>query len=296
MFKIKLNFIFLLIPSILLAQPNVENKYLQKFTEIGIHGGVAGYAGDIGGALGSNRFKDASFGLLRPAFGINATHRMSDWASFRPGITVAQVMGDDATIPSPSETGAILSERNLSFRSNIAEFSLLADVNPLYIIRSYGRKDHKFNPYVSVGFGMFYYNPQANLDGTWYDLKPLRLEGQGFPDYPDRKQYSRISFNIPFGAGFKYYVSSKNYIGLEGMIRRTFTDYLDDVSKTYIDPAYFDAYLSPENAALARQLNSRGTPNVAYVGGLRGNRPSDDYYYTVSLRFGFILNNHTKKQ
>jgi hypothetical protein len=273
MFKIKLNFIFLLIPSILLAQPNVENKYLQKFTEIGIHGGVAGYAGDIGGALGSNRFKDASFGLLRPAFGINATHRMSDWASFRPGITVAQVMGDDATIPSPSETGAILSERNLSFRSNIAEFSLLADVNPLYIIRSYGRKD-----------------------GTWYDLKPLRLEGQGFPDYPDRKQYSRISFNIPFGAGFKYYVSSKNYIGLEGIIRRTFTDYLDDVSKTYIDPAYFDAYLSPENAALARQLNSRGTPNVAYVGGLRGNRPSDDYYYTVSLRFGFILNNHTKKQ
>jgi hypothetical protein len=295
MFKINLYLIFLLIPSILLAQPNVENKYLQKFTEIGIHGGVAGYAGDLGGAFGSNRFTNTSAGLLRPAFGINATHRMADWASFRPGITVAQVVGDDATLTSPSESGANLNVRNLSFKSNIAEFSFLADVNPLYILRSYSQKDHKFNPYVSVGFGMFYYNPQANLNGTWYDLKPLRLEGQGFPEYPDRKQYSRISFNLPIGAGFKYYISPKHYLGLEGMVRRTFTDYLDDVSKTYIDPAYFDAYLSPENASLARQLYDRGaTPTN--IGGLRGNRPSDDYYYTVSLRFGFVLNNHNKKK
>ena len=88
------------------------------------------------------------------------------------------------------------------------------------------------------------------------------------------------------GAGFKYYLADKYYLGLEGMVRRTFTDYLDDVSTRYIDPALFGAYLSPENAALARELHYRDTRPSSVI---RGNPDNDDYFFTLSLRFGLVL-------
>jgi hypothetical protein len=237
--------------------------------------------------LGSNAFTEFSTGLLRPAVSLNATHRMADWASFRPSLTYAKVAGDDNVLNTGSSNDPNRGSRNLNFRSVIAEFSVVADVNPLYLFRSYGEREHNFYPYLSVGFGAFYFNPQANLNGTWYDLKPLRLEGQGFPQYPNRQQYHRVNFNIPMGAGFKYYVSQKHYVGLEGMVRRTFTDYLDDVSTGYIDPALFDAYLSPEKASLSRELYFRDSRNNPTLN--RGNPNNDDYFFTLSLRFGFVL-------
>jgi len=286
--RIKLGFLLTLIPGYLLAQPNVSDPYLQKFTEIGFQAGVAGYAGDLGGALGSSNFKDFSGGLLRPMLNINATHRMSAWASIRPGLTVGRIAGDDRTMASGTSTDPNLALRNLSFRSAIAEFSVLADINPFYIFKGYAAKEHKFYPYGSIGIGAFYFNPQANLNGVWYDLKPLRLEGQGFPEHPERRQYNKVQISIPMGLGFKYYFGDKYYAGAEGMLRKTFTDYIDDVSTSYIDPALFDAYLSPENASIAKELQNRDASNNR-IGQQRGSSSNDDYFYTVSLRFGFVL-------
>jgi hypothetical protein len=211
---------------------------------------------------------------------------MADWASFRPSLTFAKIAGDDNSLITGSSSDPNRGSRNLNFRSSIAEFSVVADINPLYIFRGYAAREHNFYPYASVGLGLFYFNPQGNLNGTWYDLKPLRLEGQGFPQYPNRRQYSKVQLSIPVGAGLKYYISPKNYLGLEGMVRRTVTDYLDDVSKTYIDPAYFGAYLSPEKASLARELHYRDTRPSSTI---RGNPKNDDYFFTLSLRFGFVL-------
>lgn len=283
MLKAIMYFILIIFPVLVFAQPNVKDKYLQKFTEIGIQAGVAGYAGDLGGPLGSEGWRNFSAQLFRPMFNINATHRMSEWASFRPGITVARIAGDDNITGDEN-----LSQRNLNFRSLIAEFSFLADVNPLYIFNAYRGKDHNFYPYVSVGLGAFYFNPQANLYGKWHNLKPLRLEGQGFPEYPGRTQYSKVQVNIPLGAGFKYYVSPKYYVGFEGMVRRTFNDYIDDVSTTYIDPVLFDKYLSAENATLAKELYRRDTRGTG-SGTIRGNPRNDDYYFTLGLRFGMVI-------
>ena len=162
----------------------------------------------------------------------------------------------------------------------------MADINPFYIFRGYAEREHNFYPYASIGVGAFYMNPQTNLSGTWIDLKPLRLEGQGFPQYPKNQQYSKIQISIPMGAGFKYYFGNKYYIGAEGMVRKTFTDYLDNVSTKYIDPALFDKYLSPEKASLARELYYRDTRNPFLN---RGNPGNDDYFFTVALRFGFVL-------
>ena len=294
MYRIKFYLLFLFVPMFVLAQPNLNDPYLQKFTEVGVQAGIAGYAGDLGGALGSGRFKDFDAGLFRPMVNINATHRMSPWASFRPGLTLGKVAGDDNSLVSTAG-GLGLRGRNLSFRTLIAELSVLADVNPLYIFKSYAEQEHNFYPYISLGLGAFYFSPQANLNGAWVDLRPLRLEGQGFPQYPQNKQYSKVQVSVPMGAGFKYYISSKYYIGAEGMVRKTFTDYLDDVSTRYIDPALFSTYLSARNASLSAQLYNRYDENSGGPrpgpNGQRGNPENDDYFYTISLRFGIVLNN-----
>ncbi len=106
-------------------------------------------------------------------------------------------------------------------------------------------REPRLRPYVFAGFGVYHFNPQgsltdANGNVTWYDLKPLRTEGEGMAQYPNRKEYSLTQFNVPMGAGIKYFLSHKTTIGLEVSYRQTFTDYIDDVSTNYIDPKYFD--------------------------------------------------------
>ena len=293
MFRIKCTAIIFLIPTLLFAQPEMQHEYVQKFTEIGIQTGLAGYGGDLGGPLGSKGLKNFESGLFRAMFNINATHRMSSSISFRPGLTIGKLAGDDRSLKSGSASDPGLSNRNLNFRSTVAELSLLADVNPLFVFSGYRENTHKFYPYMSAGIGLFYFNPQGNLDGSWENLRPLRLEGQGFPEYPTNKQYSKVQVSIPVGAGFKYYVSSKLYLGMEGMVRKTFTDYIDDVSTKYIDPRYFTQYLSPSNATLAGLLYNRYDEQAMYrptVGSPRGVSKNKDYFFTLSIRAGIILN------
>ena len=83
------------------------------------------------------------------------------------------------------------------------------------------------------------FNPKAKLDGQWVELKPLRLEGQGMAEYPDRKEYNLIQMEVPMGFGFKYYLKENMYVGLEVLHRQLFTDYIDDVSTSYRDPIVF---------------------------------------------------------
>jgi len=125
-------------------------------------------------------------------------------------------------------------------------------------------------------------------------LQPLHTEGQGFPEYPDRKNYKLTQMELPMGFGFKYYLKENMFIGLEVLHRKLFTDYVDDVSTDYIDPIYFDKYLSPANAALARQLNYRGTYSSVtrpsdVVGAQRGDPKQNDAYFSTILRLGWRL-------
>jgi len=125
-------------------------------------------------------------------------------------------------------------------------------------------------------------------------LQPLHTEGQGFPEYPDRKEYKLTQMEIPMGFGFKYYLKENMFIGLEVLHRKLFTDYVDDVSTNYIDPIYFNQNLSPANAALARQLNYRGTYTWAtrpadVVGEQRGDPKQNDAYFSTILRLGWSL-------
>jgi len=100
------------------------------------------------------------------------------------------------------------------------------------------------------------------------------------------------------GFGFKYYVKENMFIGLEVLHRKLFTDYVDDVSTDYIDPALFDKYLPAPQAALAKQLNYRGTYSwantrpSAIVGAQRGDPKQNDAYFSTIIRMGWRLNNN----
>jgi hypothetical protein len=156
----------------------------------------------------------------------------------------------------------------------------------------------KLRPYGVIGIGGFHFNPKAPYYGPngtqWVELRPLRLEGQGMDEYPDRKQYSLYQLEIPMGVGIKYYVRENLYVGIEILHRQTFTDYLDNTSTTYIDPALFDKYLSPTQAAEAKQLMYREhfydpTINRPIINQQRGDPKDKDAYFSTFIKLGWRL-------
>ena len=96
---------------------------------------------------------------------------------------------------------------------------------------------------------------------------------------------------IPFGGGLKFSLSEDIFLRLEAGIRKTFTDYLDDVSTTYANRAD----LLANNGAKAVELSFRGDelkPAFVYPneGAIRGSPKRTDYYYTVGASISFRLN------
>jgi hypothetical protein len=115
-------------------------------------------------------------------------------------------------------------------------------------------------------------------------------------EYPDRKPYNLTAFEVPMGFGFKYFFTESKFIGLEILHRVTSTDYVDDVSKTYINANLFDKYLTPEDAQMAKQLyyreNLAGTQNrsaTPLLNEQRGDPKENDSYFSSILRLGWRL-------
>ena len=90
-----------------------------------------------------------------------------------------------------------------------------------------------------MGAGIFSFNPQAKLNGQWYALQPLHLEGQGFKEYPDRSSYQLNQLNFIAGLGLRYELNSVFNARLELVHRILRTDYLDDVSNIMSIPIFF---------------------------------------------------------
>ena len=174
--------------------------------------------------------------------------------------------------------------RNLSYRTDIREVSLLFEFHPLFL-KYYDEGTPFLSPYIVAGGGWFSFNPQGNLDNQWVDLQPLHLEGQGFTEFPDRKPYKLSQPNLSAGAGIRFELLSAVNFRIEWLHRYLFTDYLDDVSQSYIDPALFSKYLSPQQASQANQLYKRGIKNDQN----RGKSKNTDSYFTVNFKLGLTL-------
>ena len=271
--------------------------------EVGINIGPSFFLGDLGGhsGKGTTFIKDLNFSLTKVMKGAYVAVYPNEWLGMRVAADIGKLEGKDDIIDTKGVNELWRKQRNLDFRSNISEAYIAAEVFPLMLLNNY-HDDYKprLRPYGVIGIGVFHFNPQgsltdANGNKTWYDLKPLHTEGQGFPEYPQRKDYSLTQLNVPMGFGAKYFISDRVNISMEVLHRKTFTDYVDDVSTDYIDPVYFDKYLSPENAALAKQIHDKVigivTPAVSrYAPGTqRGDPRQNDAYFTVFLKFGVRL-------
>lgn len=121
----------------------------------------------------------------------------------------------------------------------------------------------------------------------------LHTEGQGFKEYPKRKDYKLRQLNIPVGAGIKYEINSFLNARVELVYRILDTDYLDDVSTTYIDGSLFPNHLPPSLAALAQQLYDRqgelDPTHDPVIDGQRGDPSDKDAFFSIQLKLGITL-------
>jgi hypothetical protein len=263
--------------------------------ELGANFGVMNSLTDIGGrkGVGKKLIKDIVWKNAKPAFGFYAMAMYQNKLGLRLEGTFGEVKGYDSILKSVKTTTNGRYERNLSFKSKIADFQLGLEIHPL-MFRDFEEHDPpRLSPYLVAGVGYFSFDPQANLNGQWYALQPLHTEGQGFAEYPDRKEYKLSQVNFAAGLGVKYELNSMFNARLEINHRFLMTDYLDDVSTNYIDPNVFYNHLPVNQAAIAQQLYNRkheiNPGDITNVGDQRGNPEDNDAYFTIQLKLGMTL-------
>jgi hypothetical protein len=268
--------------------------------EAGFGIGPMFFLGDLGGNSGKGGLfvKDINLPLTKLAKGITLNIYPQEWLGIRLAVNQGMLEGADSVIHAKGGDEMLRKDRNLSFRTNMLEAYGALEFYPTIPFEKYDGLQGKFRPYGVIGFGMFHFNPQGQYeapDGSkkWVDLQPLRLEGQGMSEYPDRPFYKLTQQEFLLGAGFKYYLTETLYVGLEFLHRKTFTDYIDDVSTTYIDANLFDKYLPVEQAEVARQMYDKSATNLMRVGtgGERGNPGNKDAFFSTIIKFGWRLSN-----
>lgn len=264
--------------------------------ELGASIGIMNCFTDLGGkkGIGKNFIKDLNWKNTKPSAGIYVMGMYQYKIGVRLEATFGSIAAYDSILKpvAPSTHGRY--ERNLSFKSTISDIQLSFEIHPLFIFGNYINKEPpRYSPYLVAGIGYFSFNPQTSLNGNWYYLAPLHTEGEGFSEYPDRKPYKLSQFNIPVGAGVKYEINSVLNASLELVHRVLFTDYLDDVSTSYIDPDFFSNHLSGNRAAIARRLYDRqgelNSNHVPIVGGQRGDPGDKDAFFSIQLKMGLVL-------
>ncbi len=243
-------------------------------------------------------------------FGATYTYKFTPRISARGSLSWGRIYGDDKKSASENEEDNIPRfQRNLNFRNNILELNGVA-IFELFENGFPYRRRPDFMPYGFIGIGVFKHNPKAYFDGEgmeagYYELQPLGTEGQYVEDreskgYP--KPYRLIQLAIPVGFGARYKIDSNIDIGFEICWRKTFTDYIDDISTNYADKGDLTAAKGRTAALLSdRSADSGFTPvltdNYGYQHisgfGLKGDQRGDisdkDWYITTGIALYYIL-------
>jgi len=271
----RLSLFCLIIAASLLRSERTAAQLFYSGTEYGITIGGSQYFGDLNDNYG--------FQTPHPVGGIFVRHLISQYIAVRGNLSLTRVSYDDKLSSNPFNK-----TRNLNFASNIAEFSVVSEFN--FTRFATGDIGHRFTPYLLGGVGAFYYNPTAEFDNKRVNLRKMGTEGQNLPEYSGRK-YGSVSVCFPVGAGFKYWVRPGVNLGFEVVNRLTLTDYLDDVSKTYVGSDKFANSPDFPNPAYYLQDRSRevGSTTLGYAGKQRGNSGSFDQYMYAVFNISFQL-------
>lgn len=293
----------LILPQLSNAQTAVA-PWKSYRTELIFGFGTNNFMGDLGGGSkdGGHYFasaRDIDFAKTRPTAYLGIRYKLLERVAIRGNVAYARVAGDDAN--SGYWTRQM---RNLSFRSDVYEFSGMLELSILknytgrrYLFTSPNRS--KINLYLFGGVGIFHFNPKAQIagEGEWYELQPLGTEGQGVKTDESGNiidKYSLWEISIPVGLGMRYYLNKQWAVGVEIGNRFTTTDYLDDVSTDY--------YIYHPDPSIARALADKhinvgpdggiipGIPDAGQL--LRGKRGTTDYndaflFMTFTLSYTF---------
>ncbi|PKP34127.1 MAG: hypothetical protein CVT98_11015 [Bacteroidetes bacterium HGW-Bacteroidetes-15] len=211
----------------------------------------------------------------------NFCHNFNSHWTYKLSVYQGCVAGDD----SKSDYNP---ERNLSFKSNITEISAVLELN--FFEYKTGSDDRKFSPFIFGGVSLFKFNPQAKYKEQWYYLKPLGTEGQGTTDYSNRLPYNLVSLGFPFGIGIKYNIVKYLCISGEWGMRKTFTDYIDDVSTTYANSSVLSSQNTPMSAILAdRTEYNPSEEHIDKTDFQRGNPTNNDWFSFIGITITFKL-------
>ena len=301
--RITLSFVFCIILSYGSQSQHLIFGNEKTKWEAGVCFGPSFFLGDLGGNAGKGtRFiKDVNLQFTKMMKGAFITMYPNSIIGFRLSADYTFLEGDDAVIHTTGIDELWRKQRNLDFRTDIWEANACIELYPTMMFGRRSQEDApRLRPYGLIGLGIFHFNPQgslkdANGNKTWYNLQPLKLEGQGFAEYPNSKPYKLTQLNIPMGGGLKYFISDRFNLGVEFLYRKTFTDNIDDVSKNYIDPALFIKYLSPQEADLAIKLSDKSI-GIIYPGMTRyepgtqrGDTKQFDTYFSFVAKIGIQL-------
>ncbi len=264
------------------AAAGVSNAQSWRYYRHELFAGVGAtqFLGELGGndGIGRNGFasvKDIELALTRPVLSLGYRFKISPMFAIRANFSQGRVDGDDARTEDPWRKN-----RNLHFKSPISELSAMFEFYPLTerIGHPYrmngarGKKIKHLSPYLFGGFGGFFFNPKAKYQrsGSWTKLHTYDTEGV---------DYKRISMAISYGGGLKYSLNKQWSIGFEFGMRKTFTDYIDDVSSVYIDNSSFATpegqYFADPNLGLPEATSY---PGPISAGQQRGDESDLDSY------------------
>ncbi len=271
----------------LLALPSLG--FSQYYWEVGGSLGASNYLGEMGGEENTRKdfIADLKFEKTKFAAGAFVRYKAHPVISVKGALNYCRIAGDDALSTNPGRNG-----RNLSFRNDIFELSCEGEYF-FYEINDLGhtyRYRNNFRLYGFLGVAGFFSNPKANLNGTWYALQPLKTEAV---------DYSRIGVAIPSGIGLYFTIEKKYRIGWELGWRKTFTDYLDDVSTVYADPQDIPTVtgiqLANRTDPNAFKSNSEiPHPNNYKPGSKRGDPSHKDAYFFSTINGSYVIRGRSK--
>ena len=230
-----------------------------------LFGGESNYSGD----LQEKRFTTTQG---HPAFGLGLMLELNDKMCIRGDFTYGKISAEDKYGKN--------AKRNLSFFTNISEFSLGFEYTlmNLYI--------YKVSPYFFTGIALYDFNPYTKDDkGNPIYLPELSTEGEGFIE--GRKDYKLRQYSIPLGGGIQWAINDNKRLGIVVGFRKTFTDYLDDVSTTYVDENLLRIAKGQKVVDIAYRGDEipNGNPNYPAAGAQRGSPASKDWYYFTGITF-----------
>ena len=252
----------------------------QRSLEYGVNLGFSSYLGDL-------QTRDVTISQVSSGGGVFAKYNFNPFVSVKSFMNFGRIKAADEN---SREQG--LRNRNLSFRSNIFELGAALELSIIpFGWHQENKKDesyYRFAPYISAGLNMFHFNPQTKYKGNWVDLQPLRTEGQG-QGTVNVNQYALTQFAIPVGLGIKYQINSRFVLGFELGLRKTFTDYLDDVSGVYANSAN-QSTLSAELAYRGDELPDWNGVYYPAAGAKRGDKLDKDWYLMNMFSMSYKLN------